>query len=82
MAGHAAESGEALADQAHGVVPTLERVLRVDRRPPHAGDDLELLLEPTLSIVCFRYVPEGGRPDAEVDAAAERFITSLTASTT
>jgi aromatic-L-amino-acid decarboxylase len=38
---------------------------------------LELLAEPELSIVCFRYVPDGGRPEAELDELNGRLLRTL-----
>jgi len=38
---------------------------------------LELLTEPELSIVCFRYVPPGNRPEADLDALNDRLLVRL-----
>jgi aromatic-L-amino-acid decarboxylase len=38
---------------------------------------LELLTEPELSIVCFRFVPDGGRPEAELDDLNGRILRML-----
>jgi glutamate/tyrosine decarboxylase-like PLP-dependent enzyme len=42
-----------------------------------AEDRLELLAEPELSIVCFRYVPEGGGSAARLDELNNRVLQVL-----
>jgi aromatic-L-amino-acid decarboxylase len=42
-----------------------------------SDDRLELLTEPELSIVCFRYVPEGDRSEADLDALNGRILSAL-----
>lgn len=42
-----------------------------------AEPELDLLCEPELSIVCFRYVADGARPDDELDALNARIAEQL-----
>ncbi len=46
-----------------------------------AHSRLELMMEPQLSVACFRYVPQGGLPDADLDALNARILERLRAET-
>lgn len=63
-----------------GVQATVRRDLGFARRlaeRARSEDRLELLTEPELSVVCFRYLPEGGAPEAELDQLNEMILHRL-----
>jgi aromatic-L-amino-acid decarboxylase len=63
-----------------GVRATVRRDVGFARRladRARAEDRLELLAEPELSIVCFRYVPEGGGSAARLDELNNRVLQVL-----
>jgi aromatic-L-amino-acid decarboxylase len=67
-----------------GVVDRVDRHVAFARAVADAAlahPRLELLMEPQLSITCFRYVPEGGAADADLDALNARILERLRAET-
>ena len=67
-----------------GVIDRVERHVAFARSVADsaaAHPRLELLMEPELSITCFRYVPAREVPEAEVDALNQRILERLRAET-
>ena len=67
-----------------GVIDRVERHVAFARAVADAAvahPRLELLMEPQLSVACFRYVPDRGASDADVDALNQRILERLRAET-
>jgi aromatic-L-amino-acid decarboxylase len=67
-----------------GVIDRVERHVAFARAVADAAEShprLELLLEPQLSIACFRYVPADGASEADLDALNARILERLRAET-
>lgn len=67
-----------------GVVARVDRHVAFARAVADAAvahPRLELLMEPQLSITCFRYVPEGSAADADLDGLNVRILDGLRAET-
>lgn len=67
-----------------GVIDRVDRHVAFARAVADAAvahPRLELLMEPQLSIACFRYVPQGGAPEAVLDELNARILDGLRAET-
>jgi aromatic-L-amino-acid decarboxylase len=67
-----------------GVIDRVERHVAFARAVADAAvahPRLELLMEPQLSVTCFRYVPAGGAPEPDLDALNGRILERLRAET-
>jgi aromatic-L-amino-acid decarboxylase len=67
-----------------GVIERVDRHVAFARSVADAAvahPRLELLMEPQLSIACFRYVPDRGAPETELDSLNQRILARLRAET-